>query len=670
MNRKNKRTIAALMIVLTLVFITASMLPGIVSADKQESVDWQSNTKNKEITAPEGIDVKSDWSSDTFISAENKAGDTDGQSKDESPINPTLPILAGIAGILGFTLITGKSKKDLRGILPKGNGVWVSEPDRQSVIDMINKVASTEYYIDDKGFVKEADELEDPAKSKTFSVVLNSLIDGDKTVVIGTDDGWLRYDEETEGTDWIEFEGNNSGVTIGNNLSDQVIVVTGRDADMKDVNGESVYSGGEMALVHEIVHAARGISGLKSESNEDEEASAIKLENIIRNELGYGLRGDGDSSDDVNDDGIPDGNGCYGSYIGQVNEGKRADVYSFYEGTSIEPGEEYLTVLAYNNRAQCVWYEPDQKYPYGVAKVTLGSITKEYTPDKCKVVEGKIVVNANEFMYDFDLGLYEGEAYLRKLVDENNRYLVLTDWDEMNKTCIVSTVDNSTVPMVYKVGENVRIENDRLVVNENEFMYYFDLGLSSGDEYLRKLVEDAGGTIEWDEDKRTATVTINTSIGVIVKEYHVSDHYSTNNFYGYFFGSEYAIPVFMRYGHIAIDTKLFNKDFYGHLNIYSQLKPSKTGDKIYFYYENGKLAYAPYYPISIDSYLPETKSEYVRYTNDDVEEYIRGIMDLSADECYIEDDLNNISVSDIISNYIWNGEHYIIKPELFTDFIK
>jgi hypothetical protein len=112
-----------------------------------------------------------------------------------------------------------------------------------------------------------------------------------------------------------------------------------------------------MALVHERVHVARGISGLKSESNEDEEANAIKLENIIRNELGYGLRGDGDSSDDVNDDGIPDGDGSYGSYIGQVNEGKRADVYSFYEGTSIEPGEEYLTDLVEQYGGEWEWFE-------------------------------------------------------------------------------------------------------------------------------------------------------------------------------------------------------------------------------------------------------------------------------------------------------------------------
>ncbi|GKT32051.1 hypothetical protein ADUPG1_006315, partial [Aduncisulcus paluster] len=47
----------------------------------------------------------------------------------------------------------------------------------------------------------------------------------------------------------------------------------------------------------------------------DEEAAAISFENIVRHELGYGLRGDGSTTSDANGDGISDGDGSYGEFI-------------------------------------------------------------------------------------------------------------------------------------------------------------------------------------------------------------------------------------------------------------------------------------------------------------------------------------------------------------------
>ncbi|NLD51001.1 MAG: hypothetical protein GX660_27985, partial [Clostridiaceae bacterium] len=231
-----RKKTAVLMFTLIIVFITASLLLGVASADKQEEINWKSNNKNKEIKEPSGINGNSDWSSETFISSDENEVNSEEQSEEQSSTNPTLPILAGIAGVLGLALITGKSKNQIKSILPKGNGIWVPEADRQSVIDMINKASSRKFLIDNKGFIKETDEPEEPSKSKTFSDLVSSLINGDKFIVIGTDTGWLKYDEQNGNTEWVEFEGNNSGIAIGGNNTDQVIVVSGKDNEMKDIS--------------------------------------------------------------------------------------------------------------------------------------------------------------------------------------------------------------------------------------------------------------------------------------------------------------------------------------------------------------------------------------------------------------------------------------------------
>ncbi|NLD47185.1 MAG: hypothetical protein GX660_08290, partial [Clostridiaceae bacterium] len=454
--------------------------------------------------------------------------------------------------------------------------------------------------------------------------------------------------EQNGNTEWVEFEGNNSGIAIGGNNTDQVIVVSGKDNEMKDISGNAIYSGSEMALVHEIIHAARGVSGLKS-VNEDEEAHAIKLENIIRNELGYGLRGDGDASDDVNSDDIPDGDESYGRYTNQDKGDIQSPVYSHYEGTSVESGEEYLTVLAEQYGAICKWFEPNGAFPNGRALVSLNGISKIYTPDECKVVNNKIVVNANEFRFAFDIGLNAGEAYLKKLLDEYEYLPWNLEHDEKNKTYTLSLLDSGIPPKVYKVGENgVRIENDRLVVNTDEFYYHFELRLDPTETYLEKFAKESGGKYTFDESSQTATVTVTTTKGTITKEYHVSESsylYTDSGIALYYYSPVWMDPS----GNIVVDKQLLYKDFYGHLNILS----STIGDVISFYYENGKLAYVG------DSLPAENASDnYIKCTNSLISEYISEILGMSSDKCYIENDWDNFSVLDM-KNYSWNGKKYM-----------
>lgn len=286
----------------------------VIAEGTDTSVDWQNNTRNKDINIKgpsTNGNVGIDWGSKTFEDNEEN------KNSENSPVNSgssatTVAIFAGLAGILGAATLTRRafSKEEIESMIPKGNGVWIPEADRAAVEEIINKTADKVYYIDKKGFIRSASEYNENG-SATFSKVLDALITGDRKVVIGLDNGWYSYNEKDGVLEEIAFTNVNDGITIGDNRTDQVVVV----------NDQENNEGSEFVLAHELVHALRGEYGLRNIDadnngiNEDEESNAIRIENMIRNELGYDLRRDGDSSDDVNEDGIADGDGSYGEYF-------------------------------------------------------------------------------------------------------------------------------------------------------------------------------------------------------------------------------------------------------------------------------------------------------------------------------------------------------------------
>lgn len=252
----------------------------------EDNVNWKSNTKLDDGIKPSGINnTVTDWESRTYEAPAEETDNTSGTTGGGT----MLPILAGLAGLLGITVIAGSalSKKEITSIIPEGNGLWVPEADRESVIGLINKAASKEYRIDEKGFVKPASEAEeDSSKSGTYSKILDTLIAGDKKVVIGVDGGWMSYNSEDDSVRRKDFTESDTGIAIGDNGTDQVIVVNGQDA--KDGTAEIV-------LAHELIHALRGEYGLREIDtdggvNQDEEANTILLENKIREELGIDNR--------------------------------------------------------------------------------------------------------------------------------------------------------------------------------------------------------------------------------------------------------------------------------------------------------------------------------------------------------------------------------------------
>ncbi|MDD4592365.1 MAG: hypothetical protein PHG06_18345 [Parabacteroides sp.] len=324
-----------------------------------DSIEWKNNTENGDVDVPGGIHAgptKVDWSSRSFKEAEKAAEASSKNNSKKDKGNPgDIAILAALAGLLGIATLAGKkSKKELEQMVPKGKGVWVAEGDRETVLSMINDMSDKEYEIDHKGFIKAIKGSYNEDGSRTFSTVLDKLIASDELTAIGIDSGWASYDGN--GLIKTDFTDNQAGVKVGDNGTDQVVIL-GEDEVLKsDVEGNPIYSGMDMVLAHELVHALRGAYSLR-EAGEDgvgiEEAYAIQTENMIRTELGYGLRGDGDTRDDVNADELYDGDGSYGYFgdeyidenwtIGIVEEDNAAtgDVYEFDKGDSTCKGDSY-----------------------------------------------------------------------------------------------------------------------------------------------------------------------------------------------------------------------------------------------------------------------------------------------------------------------------------------
>ena len=77
----------------------------------------------------------------------------------------------------------------------------------------------------------------DQTKGKSATeLALLAGIAGDKKVIIGVDTGWTSYDPEMDTFKENEFTKPNSGMTIGDNQTDQVVVVSGQDTKISSGN--------------------------------------------------------------------------------------------------------------------------------------------------------------------------------------------------------------------------------------------------------------------------------------------------------------------------------------------------------------------------------------------------------------------------------------------------
>ncbi len=290
-----KKRISAFITAIVLIIMTFA-LPAYA-----DEITWQDNTENgrieKNSTDEEQPAEVNDWGGDDFVAKEEPAAETgeeDSASKGMSAEQGTAAALAVAAA--GAALLRKRGGRQ-----PEKGGIYITESDRTTLLEKINQIASSTYYIDEDGYLRE--DKNAPVKeggSKTYSKLLSGMIDSDKKIILGRDRTYTAGEKEET------LEG---GIAIGDNGSDQVVIVE------EDTN--------PYTLAHELSHAFRAIHGqrneAKAEINHDEEGYAILAENKIRYETGAALRTDGDSRADIDGDGIPDGDGSYGQIEGELN---------------------------------------------------------------------------------------------------------------------------------------------------------------------------------------------------------------------------------------------------------------------------------------------------------------------------------------------------------------
>lgn len=182
---------------------------------------------------------------------------------------------------------------------------------KKDVEMMINKFSSKPYYVDDNGYVFGVPgATENLSKSCEYSMVIDSLINGTKPTKI-------LANKQIIGVGLLlESEKNH------------ILLMGARPFTFYKTDKHS----GDTVLAHELIHCFRREKNLQprllSEQNiAEEEACTIGLENLIRHQNGFSMRGDGSGFEDVNKDGIPDGNGRYGEYLNTTTGPNWFNVY-------------------------------------------------------------------------------------------------------------------------------------------------------------------------------------------------------------------------------------------------------------------------------------------------------------------------------------------------------
>ncbi|MBK1809941.1 hypothetical protein JHL18_04705 [Clostridium sp. YIM B02505] len=103
-----------------------------------------------------------------------------------------------VAGILSEVSAIEKEKvNDYINNIPKENGIWIPEKDRQFVVNIINFIANKKYYVNEKGFLKAVEQgIIYSTKSEIYSKLIDQLISGNKRIILSKDRGFAYYDEE------------------------------------------------------------------------------------------------------------------------------------------------------------------------------------------------------------------------------------------------------------------------------------------------------------------------------------------------------------------------------------------------------------------------------------------------------------------------------------------
>jgi archaellum component FlaC len=226
---------------------------------------------------------------------------------------PTISLTgAGGSGIMGYlskgnlpgTVLTSGITKDLSSIKIfnsetfQPSQLWVLEGNPQDVVSMLNNVSFQQYYATEDGQIfPDPDAAVKVKKSREHSSLVNSLIKADKPTGI-------FYNASMPSTDSYMQE-----------LDAGCIVALGGIPGVSGVDPHHP----DYVLPHELAHSLRVQYNLTKAPYEglgilDEEGSVISLENLFRYQTDYPMRSDGPTTDDIDKNGFPDGDGSYGQY--------------------------------------------------------------------------------------------------------------------------------------------------------------------------------------------------------------------------------------------------------------------------------------------------------------------------------------------------------------------
>jgi hypothetical protein len=202
------------------------------------------------------------------------------ETPSQTDINPFAALAYALLGLFGLGSVSfGKVFQEFLQSTSRNKGVYVKEKDRENVLSLINNGATKEYEMDDAGFLKESENQPQKEGSKTFTQMVDKLINADKKTVIGFDDKVLKVDENGKA-----YQEDVMGINIGTNGTDQVLVI---NPYFSSTIGEKETIG---LLAHEMAHAIDGIEGTKTNDAFTNEKVALGSENNVREELGLDAR--------------------------------------------------------------------------------------------------------------------------------------------------------------------------------------------------------------------------------------------------------------------------------------------------------------------------------------------------------------------------------------------
>ena len=168
-----------------------------------------------------------------------------------------------------------------------GKKIYIPKNYQSKILAMINSFSSTQYRVDEKGFMCVDDAIENNINGSVhYSERLDATISAEGLLTIMLGDKYTVKDAKTSKIYDVTKTG--GGLTDKTNKTNVKTVVSEKGHLVHDTEGNEVKKTAEEVLIHEIVgHAAPALVGTET-------GNAVKNENIVRKELKLPEREDED----------------------------------------------------------------------------------------------------------------------------------------------------------------------------------------------------------------------------------------------------------------------------------------------------------------------------------------------------------------------------------------